>query len=175
MDWVRWRPRNSFDGDLAMNDIRYRQVLPLVGYVVMCCLVIIANGTFLGDAQPTPNQEASRVFREQQGCPLHAVKTNGASLELHNSSPKSIVNWGEACLRRSGNRYDVLQTFHIDDPFVKTNGFTYDVIALDATPLNVCRAAGGQIAVSEVVFEDGTRWRSRWNKGAPLLVLGSPK
>jgi hypothetical protein len=159
----------------VMNEIGCKQWLTFAGYVVMCSLAIIANGTFLSEAQTVPNQEGNRSFFEQQGCPLHAVKTNGASLELHNSSPKSIVNWGEACLRRSGNRYDVLQTFHIDDPFVKTNGFTYDVIALDATPLNVCRAAGGQIAVSEVVFEDGTRWRSRWNKGAPLPIPSGPK
>lgn len=144
------------------------------------CFFLCALATAIGPihtyarGQSVPTHE-KRSFLEQKGCPLHAIAQKGSSLKLRNSSDKEIVNWGEFCLARHNRGYRVLALYTIKDPKVKPGDFTVDEFGLDATPLNTCRSAGGLIAISEVVYLDGTRWRSQWNTGPALAIKQDSK
>ena len=113
----------------------------------------------------------SQSFLEQKDCPLEAVAKDGSALEVRNASAKEIVNWGEFCLVKHGRNYSVRAVYPVREPGVKPHEFAVDVLGFDATPLNTCRSAGGLIAISEVVFSDGTRWKSKWSKGPALSAL----
>jgi hypothetical protein len=109
-------------------------------------------------------------FLEQANCPLHSVRSNGAVLLLKSVSKRRIANFGVVCLTRQGSKYRVIKNFEVEEPIVEPDDYATVGVGLDSTPLNICRADRGILGISEVVFSDGTRWKSPWNKLPPLAA-----
>jgi hypothetical protein len=127
-----------------------------------------------------PQSHRKHIFLKERGCPLVAVHDGGSVLVLRNRSSQLITNWSEFCIHKKENDFSVLQYFQFDPGFhgdrsVAPSGFTADEWGIDATPLNLCRAQGGRMAIAEVVLADGSRWRSRWNRTGPLPALTPSK
>ncbi len=140
-----------------------RQVLVmtliLIAFVSLC--------TLQGRAQQVANRPVNQSFLEERGSPFKAIQQSGSVLVLQNVSDKDVVNWSEVCLGRSGSGYSVLKVFALDGVSpVKAGANGVDAFGIDATPIVLCRKAGGLVAISEVRFADGSSWKSHWLRQA---------
>jgi len=103
-------------------------------------------------------------FLDQPNCPLRGIKSSGSVLLIQNISNIRIVNFGVECLIRQHSKFTVINSFRVEEPQVEPHAYTAVGVGFDATPLNICRADGGVLGISEVEFADGMYWRSRWGK-----------
>ncbi len=138
--------------------------------VVLLLIALVASRTSVCLAQEEKSRDLNRPFLEERGSPLKAIQTGGSVVILRNVSKKEILNWGEVCLSRSGNRYEIVKTFTLDVESPLRPGYAEgDSSGIDATPIVICGKYRGILAVSEVQFIDGSSWKSRWLKAKATL------
>jgi hypothetical protein len=133
------------------------------GPIALVLITLVSLRTLPAGAQQAASRDVKRSFLAEQGSPLNAIQQNGSVLVLRNVSEKDIINWGEVCLGQNGGGYKVLKVFTLDEVSpIKSGVNGFDVFGIDATPIVLCRKAGGLLAISEVHFADGSSWTSRW-------------
>lgn len=118
-------------------------------------------------AREEKSGDSNRPFLQERGSPLKAIQTGGFAVVLRNVGKKEILNWGEVCLARNGDKYGILRVFSVDVESPLKPGYAEgDSRGMDASPIVICGKYRGLLAVSEVQFVDGTSWKSRWLKAA---------
>ena len=144
--------------------------------VVLLLIALVASGTSVCLAQGEKHRDVSQSFLEERGSPLKAIQTGGFAVVLRNVSKKEILNWGEVCLGRSGNGFKILKMFTLDVESPLRPGYAEgDSRSMDGSPIVICKAYGGLLAISEVQFGDGSNWKSRWLKTASPRVPSNQK
>ena len=145
-----------------MARFRIRESLTCIEVVVLF-VALVASRASVGLAQEEKSRDLNRSFLEERGSPLKATQTGGSVVILRNVGKKEILNWGEVCLARSGNGYKILKMFTLDvESPLKPGDAEGDSFGIDATPIVICKAYGGILAISEVQFGDGSSWKRRW-------------
>lgn len=132
--------------------------------LALFCLCLVDVAPYLPLQAQRSDVKVQESFLDQRSCPLHAIRSSGSVLLLKNAAKKRIAKFGVVCLHQHGSEFKIIQTFSVEDPVVEPGAFTTVGIGFDSTPLNYCRADGGLLGISEVVFSDGSRWKSRWTE-----------
>jgi hypothetical protein len=154
-----------------------REFLTCIKAVVVL-IALVASRISVCLAQEGKDRDPNPPFLEERGSPLKAIRTGGSVVVVRNVSNKQILNWAEMCLARSGNGYKVLEVFTLDLDMrsaLKPGDVQGDSFHIDAEPTVICAARGGILAISEVQFVDGSRWKSRWLNAAPPKVPSDQK
>ena len=119
------------------------------------------------------SSESRAPFLEQKGCPLQGLKSNGSVLLLKSVSKQRIVMFRAVGVIRHGAKYEAILDFEPEEPTVEPEDYTTLGGGFDYTPLNVCRSSGGSLAISDVAFADGTKWKSKMTS-KQVRALGLP-